>query len=239
MFHDTPGKTSLKTGELYTMTSKYPGHAVLWDMDGVLVNTGELHYRSWKLAFDEAGESFSQKKFTATFGMNNAGILETVFGEDLTPDLYEKISNRKETSFRKMVKGNAELLPGADTLLEKFKTLSMKQAIASSAPQENIDVLVGELKIGGYFDALISGTGMPGKPDPAVFLLAARKLDVEPDDCIVIEDAIAGVKGARRAGMKCIAVTTTNPAEALAQADYVVESLTLVDEQMISALLDF
>jgi len=79
---------------------------------------------------------------------------------------------------------------------------------------------------------------MPGKPDPAVFLLAARKLEVKPDDCIVIEDAIAGVEGARRAGMKCIAVTTTNSAEALAQADYVVESLTLVDEQMISALLD-
>jgi beta-phosphoglucomutase family hydrolase len=220
------------------MTSKYPSHAVLWDMDGVLVDTGELHYRSWKLAFNEVGKSFSREQFTSTFGMNNAGILETIFGENLTPDLYEKISNRKETSFREMVKGNAELLPGADTLLNKFKSLGMKQAIASSAPQKNIDVLVGELKIGKYFDVLVSGTGMPGKPDPTVFLLTAKKVNVEPDNCIVIEDAIAGIEGARRAGMKCIAVTTTNPAKALAQADYVVESLKLVDEKMLHSLLE-
>ncbi len=220
------------------MTSKYPNHAVLWDMDGVLVNTGELHYRSWKLAFDEVGKSFTREQFTSTFGMNNAGILETVFGEDLTPDLYEKISNRKETSFREMVKGNAELLPGADTLLDKFKSLGVKQAIASSAPQKNIDVLVGELKIGKYFDTLVSGTGMPGKPDPAVFLLTAQRLDVEPENCIVIEDAIAGVEGARRAGMKCIAVTTTNPAKALIDADFVVETLEMVDNQILSDLLN-
>ncbi len=220
------------------MTAKYPNHAVLWDMDGVLVNTGELHYRSWKEALAEVGTPFSHEQFTATFGMNNAGILETVYGEDLTPELYEQISTRKEVSFREMVKGNAELLPGADILLDRFTSLGMKQAIASSAPLENIDVLVGELNIGQYFDALVSGADMPGKPDPSVFLHSARNLGVEIDNCIVIEDAIAGVEGARRAGMKCIAVTTTNPAEALAQADHVVESLHLVDEQTISTLLN-
>ncbi len=220
------------------MTAKYPNHAVLWDMDGVLVNTGELHYRSWKDAFAEVETTFSHEQFTATFGMNNAGILGIVYGEDLTPELLEKISTRKEVSFREMVKGNAELLPGVDILLDKFTSLGMKQAIASSAPSENIDVLVGELKIGQYFDVLVSGANMPGKPDPSVFLHSARNLGVEAHNCIVIEDAIAGVEGARRAGMKCIAVTTTNPAEALAQADYVVESLHLVDEQMISSLLN-
>jgi beta-phosphoglucomutase len=220
------------------MTAKYSNHAVLWDMDGVLVNTGELHYRSWKDAFAEVGTAFTHEQFTATFGMNNAGILETVYGEDLTPELYEQISTRKEVSFREMVKGNAELLPGADILLNNFTSLGIKQAIASSAPPENIDVLVGELKIGHYFDALVSGANMPGKPDPSVFLHSARNLGVEADNCIVIEDAITGVEGARRAGMKCIAVTTTNPAEALAQADYVVESLHFVDEQMISSLFE-
>lgn len=219
------------------MTSKFPNHAALWDMDGVLVNTGELHYRSWKDAFAEVGTDFSYEHFTSTFGMNNAGILETIYGEDLTPELLEKISTRKEVSFREMVKGNAELLPGADSLLEKFNALDMKQAIASSAPPENIDVLVGELKIGRYFDALVSGADMPGKPDPSVFLQSARDLGVESRNCIVIEDAIAGVKGALRAGMKCIAVTTTNPAEALADADYVVATLELVDDHILSSLL--
>ncbi len=220
------------------MTSKYPHHAVLWDMDGVLVNTGELHYRSWKDAFAELGTEFTREQFTSTFGMNNAGILETVYGKALTPELLEKISTRKEVSFREMVKGNAELLPGAGALLDMFTDLDLKQAIASSAPPENINVLVGELKIGRYFQALVSGADMPGKPDPSVFLESARRLDVESRNCIVIEDAIAGVEGARRAGMKCIAVTTTNPSEALAQADYIVESLTHVDGQMISTLLE-
>lgn len=220
------------------MTSKFTNHAVLWDMDGVLVDTGELHYRSWKEALVEMGKVFTHQHFTATFGMNNAGILETLFGEDLTPELYEKISTHKEVSFREMVRGNTETLPGVGALLNKFAALGMKQAIASSAPPENIDVLVTDLKIGEYFDALISGADMPGKPDPAVFLQSARDLGVETHHCIVIEDAIAGVEGARRAGMKCIAVTTTNPAEALAQADYVVESLQLVDDRMILSLLE-
>jgi len=220
------------------MTLKYLNHAVLWDMDGVLVDTGELHYRSWKEALAEVGTAFTHEHFTATFGMNNAGILETIYGADLTPELYEQISTHKEVSFREMVKGNARTLPGVDALLDKFTALGMKQAIASSAPPENIDVLVGELKIGHYFDTLVSGANMPGKPDPSVFIHSARMLGVGADNCIVIEDAIAGVEGALRAGMKCIAVTTTNPAEVLAQADHVVESLHLVDEQMISSLLN-
>jgi HAD superfamily hydrolase (TIGR01509 family) len=207
-------------------------------MDGVLVDTGELHYRSWKEALDEVGTAFTREHFTATFGMNNAGILETIFGEDLTTELYEQISTHKEESFREMVKGNADTLPGVNALLDKFAALRMKQAIASSAPPENIDVLVAELKIAEYFDALISGSDIPGKPDPGVFLKSARVVGVEPQNCIVIEDAIAGVEGARNAGMKCIAVTTTNPGEALAQADFVVDSLDLVDEQMISSLLE-
>lgn len=238
MSQDIRQRITSENGERYTMNMKYPSHAVLWDMDGVLVNTGELHYRSWKLALGEVGKSFTREQFTSTFGMNNAGILETIFGENLTPDLYEKISNRKETSFREMVKGNAELLPGADTLLDKFKSLGMKQAIASSAPQKNIDVLVRELKIGKYFDVLVSGTGMPGKPDPTVFLLTAQKVNAEPDNCIVIEDAIAGIEGARRAGMKCIAVTTTNPAETLMDADFVVETLEMIDDKILSFLLN-
>jgi len=118
------------------------------------------------------------------------------------------------------------------------KALGMKQAIASSAPPENIDVLVAELEIGRHFDALISGFDIPGKPDPGVFLKSAQALDTETQNCIVIEDAITGVEGARRAGMMCIAVTTTNPADALAGADYVVESLDQVDDRMLFALLD-
>ena len=114
-----------------------------------------------------------------------------------------------------------------------------KMAIASSTPVENIELITQSLDIAGLFDAVVSDKDViRGKPDPEVFLLAVDKLGAAPADCIVIEDAVAGVRAAKDAGMKCIAVTTTNPTEALAQADQVVESLHLVDEQMLSSLLE-
>lgn len=104
----------------------------------------------------------------------------------------------------------------------------MRQAIASSAPQANIDALVDELGLRLYFDAIVSGFDLPGKPKPALFLKTARMLDLLPEQCIVVEDAVVGVEAAKRAGMKCVAVTTTNPAHTLKNADLVVESLKMI-----------
>jgi beta-phosphoglucomutase family hydrolase len=168
-------------------------HAILWDMDGVLVNTGEYHYEAWKKTFQELDVSFSKDQFRATFGMNNPGILEMICGMKLPPDQEQRISERKESLFREVVKGNAKLLPGVEEALKNFSARNLKMAIASSAPPRNIEVLVQKLQIGEYFDAIVSGYDIPGKPDPAVFLRAAQQLGIEPEKCTVIEDAIAGV----------------------------------------------
>ncbi len=124
-----------------------------------------------------------------------------------------QISEKKESLFRELIKGKAEPLPGVLDWLRQFQAWGIKQAITSSAPPENIEVLVAELKIEEFFDAIVSGFDLPGKPNPDVFLKAANTIQMEPENCIVIEDAIAGVEGAKRAGMKCIAVTTTNPGQ--------------------------
>lgn len=200
-------------------------YAILWDMDGVLVDTGEYHYQAWKKTFDELEVPFSRDQFRETFGMNNLSILEFMFGKKLPPDREQEISERKESLFREAVKGHAKLLPGVEAALKNFSELSFKQAIASSAPVQNIEVLMQELQVGNYFDTIVSGANLPGKPDPAIFLKAAHQLDIEPGNCTVMEDAIAGVKSAKNAGMRCIAVTTINTAEALSQADLVLESL--------------
>ncbi|MGD2027489.1 MAG: HAD family phosphatase [Anaerolineales bacterium] len=210
--------------------------AVLWDMDGVLIDTGDLHYHTWKTALEELGYSFSKDQFVATFGKNNASALEMLFGEKPTPEFTAKITDRKESLFREMIKGRARLLPGVDDWLEKFQECGVRQAIASSAPVENIDVLVDELAIRPYFDAIISGADLPGKPDPAVFLKAAGAVGVSPEYCVVIEDAVHGVEGALAAGMKCIAVTTTNTADSLKDADVVLTDLTALDEERLSAI---
>lgn len=212
--------------------------AILWDMDGVLVDTGEYHYNAWKETFDELDVPFSWEQFRATFGMNNAGILEIIYGEKLPFEQERQISEHKEELFRAAVKGNAQLLPGIEEALKNFSAWNLKQAIASSAPPKNIEVLVQELRIGKYFNAVVSAYEMPGKPDPAVFLKAAQQLGVEPEHCIVIEDAVSGVEAAKNAGMKCIAVTTTNVADSLSKADLILDSLAALKNDSIFELMD-
>jgi beta-phosphoglucomutase len=211
-------------------------HAVLWDMDGVLVDTGAFHYEAWKETFDELNLPFSEEDFRKTFGMNNAGILEYMFGRKPDPDQVAEISDKKESLFRDLVKGKAVLLPGVADWLEQFRAWNLKQAITSSAPPANIEFLVDELKIRGYFDEIVSGFDLPGKPNPDTFLKASDLLQVKPENCVVIEDAIAGVEGAKRAGMKCLAVTTTNPADQLARADLVFEDLSKMSEEEFESL---
>jgi beta-phosphoglucomutase family hydrolase len=210
---------------------------VIWDMDGVLVDTGEFHFQAWSRALPEYGIPFSRELFAATFGMNNAGILEVLLGQPPAPELLTEISERKEQLFRRAVRGRVQPLPGVLAWLERLKAAGMQQAIASSAPPANIDALVDELGLRDYFDAIASGFDLPGKPDPALFLKVARLISVPPERCVVVEDAVAGVGGARRAGMKCIAVTTTNPAHALNEADVIVERLDTLSLDTFERLL--
>jgi beta-phosphoglucomutase len=199
--------------------------AVLWDMDGVLVDSGELHYQSWLETLTTQSIPFDREKFRSTFGMNNNGILTILLGKPPEADFLEMVSDRKEGLFRELIHGRLQLLPGVLGWLEQIHERGTLQAVASSAPQANIQATMDELNIRQYFSALISAYSMPGKPDPAVFIEAARQLGVEPEQCVVVEDAVAGIAAARRAGMKCIAVCTTHPRSALSAADIVVESL--------------
>jgi len=198
---------------------------VLWDMDGVLVDTGEFHYRSWEQILAEIGVPFDRGRFKAAFGKNNADTLAFFLGHPPAAELLHSVSERKERLFRQIIHGHVEALPGVHLWLERLRSLGARQVVASSAPQENIDFLVDELGLRPYFVALCAGHSIPGKPDPTLFLQAAGILGLQPKDCIVIEDSLAGLEAARRAGMKRIAVATTNPAEVLFSADLVVERL--------------
>ncbi len=210
---------------------------VLWDMDGVLVDTGEYHFQSWVTVLSEYSIAFSREFFRDTFGMNNAGILTTLLGDDLTPQLLAEIGGRKEEAFRDAARGDVHPMSGVVNWLERLQGAGFRQGIASSAPAENIDALVDELGLCPYFQAVISGVDMPGKPEPYLFLKVADELGVPPERCIVVEDAVAGVEAAVRAGMRCIAVTTTNPAQALAAADVVVELLSDLEADTFERLL--
>ena len=195
-------------------------------MDGVLVDTGEFHFVSWAEVLPNYGLSITRQQFTDTFGMNNTGVLTTLLGYEPSPEYVSEVGGAKESAFRDAVRGHGQLLPGILDWLAILHEMGIRQAVASSAPLANVDVLIDDTGICLYFDAVISALGKPSKPDPWVFLTAAEQIGVPPENCTVVEDAIAGVEAAKRAGMRCIAVTTTNPPDKLQAADLVVENLS-------------
>jgi len=213
--------------------------AVLWDMDGVIVDSGFYHMRSWQETFHETGITFTEENFKHVFGMRNDEIIRNMLGNNFTQEKFETIAKAKEIAFRRLIKGNVKELPGAITLLEAINKAGFVQALVSSTPMENIDLITNELGIKHYFKEIISGYDVTeGKPSPQGYLLAAQRLGVKPENCVVIEDAVAGVKAAKNGGMRCIAVTNTHPSTSLVDADLIVSSLGEVSINAINNILN-
>ena len=211
--------------------------AVLWDLDGVIADTAECHYQAWRDVFGQRGFDFSREDFMRFFGRRHDTIIKFALGKDLPPQEFEVIAAEKQASYRRRVSRNMRALPGAIELLKTLREHGIKSAIASSAPMENITIILRGLGIEEYFQAIAPGTEVPeGKPSPQVFLLATERLGVDPGNCVVIEDAIAGVSAARRAGMKCVAVTNSHPASALKNADLVIDSLEKIGIRELATL---
>ncbi len=216
--------------------------AVIWDVDGTLVDTGEMHFAAWERMAAEMGRPFTRADFAATFGRRNPEIIRYLFRHDFTEAEVADIGERKETYYRSAAESGVPLLPGVQVLLDGFRAKGAKQAIGSSAPRGNLDLILRLTKTHDYFGAVV---GMEdtrrGKPDPEVFLVAAERLGVPPVRCIVLEDAIAGVEGAKAGGMKCVAVTVAghHPAAKLAAAgaDRVVGTFTEVTAAEVLALV--
>lgn len=219
--------------------------AALWDMDGTLVDTAELHFNAWKRLFDDdLGKPFTRDDFAATFGMRNPEIFAKLCGPDaFSPERMAWLGDQKEIYYRKAAEEKGvELLPGAQDLLSGLEQAGFKQAVGSSAPRANLDLILRLTGAARFFDTLVTAEDTQrGKPDPQVFLVAAERVGVEPAKCVVLEDAPAGVQAARAGGMKCIAVTFVghHPDDKLQQAgaDLVVKCLTAVSVQGVEKLI--
>ncbi|MBE0480879.1 MAG: HAD family phosphatase [Dehalococcoidia bacterium] len=213
--------------------------AILWDMDGVIVDSAPFHFQAWQELLGELGLAFTRTDFEQTFGRRNAEIIAEKVPAKLPSSEVRRLSNRKEERFRDLIARNIEAFPGVLSLMRSAKAASWKMALVTSTPPENIDVVLRELGIAGFFEAIVAERDVRrGKPDPEGFLLAASMLKVPPGRCIVIKDAVAGVKAARAAGMKCIAVTNTHPTERLVEADLIVDSLDRLTEKTVADLLE-
>ena len=185
---------------------KPTGRAVLWDLDGTLVDSRDQHWRAWRDTMAAEGITISERQFLSSFGQRNDAILTGWLGPRATTEFIGRVGDEKERRFRELVeREGATLLPGVREWVETLGTAGWAQAIASSAPRANVTVLHGALGMPGRFGALVSAEDVRhGKPDPEVFLVAARRLGVGAARCVVVEDAAAGIEAARRAGMRSI-----------------------------------
>ena len=210
--------------------------AVLWDMDGTLIDSEELHWISWRNTMANEGIAITREQFLASFGQRNDSIIPQWLGAAATPERIERIANAKEELYRHLIRRDGiSPLPGVATWLHRLHRDGWLQVIASAAPRANIDAVLEALSAAHIFQGTVSAEDVRrGKPDPEVYLTAASKIGVSPQNCIVVEDAAAGIEGARRAGMRSIGVTHDGNH---LQADVVVESLDQLDPDAFDKLL--
>jgi beta-phosphoglucomutase len=180
--------------------------AVLWDLDGTIVDTAPFHFQAWQSTLATLGVDYGYQQFYSDFGRTNPELLAELFPDACVQE-RQQIADRKESAFRQAMRNQLAPLPGVAHWLGRLHAAGVKQVICSSAPMANIVAVLDQLALGDYFCSMISGTHLPkGKPDPAIFLKGAAVTGAAAGDCIVIEDSVHGVEAARRAAMPCIAV---------------------------------
>jgi len=199
--------------------------AILWDMDGVIVDSMDYHYRAFRGVLSAYGRALSRDEyFGELIGLRNDAIFSRLLGP-LRVEEVSSLKSAKEGAYRRLIAGHVEALPGALDLIALARKAGLHQAIVSSTPRGNIALILQSLGIEEAFDVVVGEEdALRGKPDPEGFLVAASRLGVAPALCVVIEDAPEGIAAGKAAGMRCIAVTTTRAAENLSRADLVVAS---------------
>ena len=210
--------------------------AVLWDMDGTLIDSEELHWKSWQLTMQDEGITITREQFLSSFGQRNDSIIPHWLGAGATPERVARIGAAKETLYRRLVRRDGiSPLPGVADWLHRLHQQGWRQAIASAAPRANIETVLEALSAAHIFQAIVSAEDVHhGKPDPEVYLIAAARVGTPPEHSIVVEDAVAGVEGARAAGMRSIGVSQNGKH---LPADVVVQSLDLLDADAFDRLL--
>ena len=210
--------------------------AGLWDMNGTLIDSEEFHWISWRNTMANEGIAITHEQFLSSFGQRNDSIIPRWLGALSTPQRIERIANAKEELYRHLVRRDGiSPLPGVASWLHRLHKQGWSQAIASAAPRANIETVLEALSATHFFQGIVSAEDVhTGKPDPEVYLMAAARVGTSPDRCIVVEDSVAGVEGARRAGMRSIGVSHNGNH---LTADVVVQSLDLLDSDAFEKLL--
>jgi beta-phosphoglucomutase len=212
---------------------------VIFDMDGVLIDSYRAHFASWNRMLADHGLAMTPQQFASTFGQTNRAIITRLWPREATERNIADWGDEKEAAFREVLRESFPEMDGAGDLLQTLHAAGFALAVGSSGPRENVETVLNCLPSGHLVTAAVTACDIThSKPHPEVFLTAAEKLGLRPCRCAVIEDAVAGVQAGRNAGMATIALTGTASREDLEPAAHlVVDSLRELSPQNIAALI--
>ncbi|MBL8025498.1 MAG: beta-phosphoglucomutase [Fibrobacteres bacterium] len=210
--------------------------AFIFDLDGVVTDTAEYHFQAWKTIADELNVPFDRHKNEELKGVSREESFKRLLsGKVLPPDQFKSLMNKKNDLYRSFLKKltRNDMLPGMREFLTQSRHDGFKTAIGSSS--KNAAEIIERLEANDLFDSIVCGADVPNaKPAPDLFLLAANKLNVPPEQCVVFEDAYSGITAAHTAGMKAVGIGTK---EALPEADLIYKNLNSVTPEQIVNLL--
>lgn len=213
--------------------------AVIFDMDGTMVDNTPYHYRTWKVLFEKygLGDLTSQTYYSEFSGVPVFDTVQRIFGDSRDNTELQQLVKEKETVYQHLYTQHAVPVNGLVELLTELKQAGVKLAIASSASIHDINFVLDRIHVRDYFDVIVDGSQVSkGKPSPEIFLKTAERLQTLPENCAVIEDSIAGIKAGNAAGMKVIGITTGNTAEKLQPSALVINDFTELDVKSLADL---
>jgi beta-phosphoglucomutase len=209
---------------------------VLFDMDGVLVDSEEFICRAAMMMFEELGVKVNPEDFRPFVGMGENRYIGGVADSNGINVNIEQAKARTYEIYNKLVRGRLLPLPGAHEFIAKCRNRGFKLALATSTDRVKMEVSLKEIRLSNNsFDAIITGLDVENKkPFPDIYIKAAKSINLEPEECLVVEDAVSGIKAGKSAGCKCLAVTSTFNYSTLPEADWFCESLLNVPEEVLN-----
>ena len=207
------------------LLERFGTKAVIFDLDGTLLDNNSYHLKSWIEYLKKIGRNISEEEYNANInGRTNTDVIKYIYNREMSNDEILKYTLEKEALYRELYKPYIKPIAGLIDFLEILKEKEIPMAIATSGIQPNIDFMFEEVPIRQYFKEVVNSSHIKkGKPDPEIYLKTASLLNIPPKNCLVFEDAVVGIKSAKAAGMKVVAVATTQTREELSIADLIME----------------
>lgn len=215
------------------------GLAVIFDMDGVLIDNFKWHLLAWETFCKRHKKHISAEEFRVhVFGGNNPDHLRYIFGNGISESLIQEYSHEKERIYRDLYQNHVLPVKGLEAFVEQLKDMQIPLGIATSAERDNVDFILDAIQCNGQFDVIVDSSMISkGKPDPEVFLKAASLLGSGPEDCVVFEDSLKGIEASLRAGMKVIGLATTHYHAELTEAHKVISDFSTITPADLTLLL--